>query len=148
MKIILTQSVDGFGNPGDVVEVKDGFGRNFLIPRGFAVAWTKGCEKQVTQIKRAQKSKEIRGVDHAKEVKASLEGLNVVVKANAGENGKLFGSITANDIAVAVKQAGGPSVDKRAISFKGHIKNVGSHKVVIRLHPAVEASFAINVVAG
>lgn len=148
MKVILTQSVDGVGAPGDVVEVKDGFGRNFLIPRGHAVAWTKGGEKQATQIKRAEKSREIRGLDHAKEVKASLEGLNVVVKAHAGDNGKLFGSITTNDIAVAVKQAGGPTVDKRTITLKSHIKTVGSHKVGIRLHPAVEASFSINVVAG
>lgn len=148
MKIILTQSVDGVGAPGDVVDVKDGFGRNFLIPRGFAVAWTKGGEKQVTQIKRAEKSREIRGVEHAKEVKNALEGLNVVVKAHAGDNGKLFGSVTTGDIAVAVKQSGGPSLDKRAISIKTQIKTVGSHKVAIRLHPAVEATFAVNVVAG
>ena len=148
MKIILTQSVDGVGKPGDVVEVKDGYGRNFLIPRGFAVAWTKGGEKQVTQIKRAEKAREIRGVEHAKEVKTALEGLTVVVKAHAGDNGKLFGSVTPADIAVAVKQAGGPSLDKRAISINSHIKNVGNHKVVVRLHPAVEAAFAVNVVAG
>ncbi len=148
MKLILTQAVEGLGVPGDIVEVKAGYGRNFLQPRGLAVAWTAGGEKQATQIRRAQKSREIRGIDHAKEVKAALEAATVVLKSHAGDNGKLFGSITTNDIAVAVKQAGGPTVDKRAITLKSHIKTVGSHKVGIRLHPAVEASFSINVVAG
>ena len=142
MKIILTQSVDGVGKPGDVVEVKDGYGRNFLIPRGFAVAWTKGGEKQVTQIKRAEKAREIRGVEHAGSDQRPPP------QRRACDNGKLCGSVTPADIAVAVKQAGGPSLDKRAISINSHIKNVGNHKVVVRLHPAVEAAFAVNVVAG
>lgn len=147
MKLILTQSVDGLGTPGDVVEVKDGFGRNFLVPRGFAVAWTKGGERQATQIKRAEKAREIRGTEHAKEVKAQLEGLNVVIKTNAGENGRLFGSITAADVVLAVRQAGGPALDKRAVNIAKHIKNTGKHKVGVRLHPAVEASFNVDVVA-
>ncbi len=148
MKLILTQAVDGLGVPGDVVEVKDGYGRNFLQPRGLAVAWTTGGEKQATQIRRAQKSREIRGIEHAKEVKAALEAANVVLKSHAGDNGKLFGSVTANDVVLAVKAAGGPALDKRAITLPGHIKMVGKHKVGVRLHPAVEASFAIEVVAG
>ena len=147
MKVILTQSVDGLGTPGDIVEVKPGYGRNYLIPRGVAVAWTAGGEKQATSIKRAQKAREIRGLDHAKEVKAALEALSVVLKAKAGENGKLFGSVTTADVVVAVKQAGGPALDKRAVSLPGHIKAVGKHKVGIRLHPSVEASFNIEVVS-
>lgn len=147
MKLILTQSVDGLGTPGDVVEVKDGFGRNYLVPRGYAVAWTKGGERQATQIKRAEKAREIRGTEHAKEVKAQLEGLSVVIKTNAGENGRLFGSITAADVVLAVRQAGGPALDKRAVTIAKHIKNIGKHKVGVRLHPAVEASFNIEVAA-
>ena len=147
MKVILTQSVDGLGTPGDIVEVKPGYGRNFLIPSGVAVAWTTGGEKQATSIKRAQKAREIRGLDHAKEVKASLEALPVVLKVKAGENGKLFGSVTTSDVVVAVKQAGGPALDKRAVNLPGHIKNVGKHKVGVRLHPSVEATFNLEVVS-
>jgi large subunit ribosomal protein L9 len=147
MKLILTSSVDGLGTPGDIVEVKDGFGRNFLVPRGFAVSWTKGGERQATQIKRAEKAREIRGTEHAKEVKGQLEGLKVVIKTNAGDNGRLFGSITAADVVLAVRQAGGPALDKRAVTIASHIKSVGSHKVGVRLHPSVEASFSVEVVA-
>ncbi len=147
MKVILTQVVNGLGNPGDVVTVKDGYGRNYLLPRGIAVAWTQGGEKQSTQIKRAQKAREIRDVEHAKEVKAQLENLSVVLNVRAGEQGRLFGSVTAADIVLAVKQAGGPSLDKRAVSTQTHIKNVGKFKVVVRLHPAVEAGFTIEIVA-
>lgn len=83
MKIILTQEVSGLGAPGDIVEVKDGFGRNYLLPQGFAIAWTKGAEKQVTVIKRARGAREIRDLDHANEVKAQLEGLKVNMKVRA-----------------------------------------------------------------
>jgi large subunit ribosomal protein L9 len=147
MKLILTQAVEGLGVPGDVVEVKDGYGRNFLQPRGLAVAWTKGGEKQVTQIRRAEKAREVRDLDHAKEIKAQLESVAVVLKTKAGDNGKLFGSVTTSDVVVAVKQAGGPALDKRAVTIASHIKNTGKHKVSVRLHPAVEASFSLEVVA-
>ena len=148
MKLILTQAVDGLGTAGDVVEVKDGYGRNFLQPRGLAVAWTKGGEKQVTQIKRAQKAKEIRGLDHAKEVKAALEATDVKLVARAGDSSKLFGSITAADVAVAVRNAGGPALDKRALNITKPIKAVGKHKVQIKLHDSVTASIVVDVVAG
>ena len=148
MKLILTQAVDGLGQPGDVVEVKDGYGRNFLQPRGLAVAWTKGGEKQVTQIKRAQKAKAIRGLDHAKEIKAALEATSVQLVAHAGSTGKLFGSITAADVAVAVRNAGGPALDKRALTIAKPIKAVGKHKVQVKLHDSVTANVVVSVVAG
>ena len=148
MKLILTQAVDGLGTAGDVVEVKDGYGRNFLQPRGLAVAWTKGGEKQVTQIKRAQKAKEIRGLDHAKEVKAALEATDVKLVARAGDSGKLFGSVTAADVAVAVRAAGGPALDKRNLNIAKPIKAVGKHKVQVKLHDSVTASIVVDVVAG
>ncbi len=148
MKLILTQPVDGLGQPGDVVEVKDGYGRNFLQPRGFAVAWTKGGEKQVTQIKRAQKAKAVRDTDHAKEIKAALEAAPVKLVAHAGDSGKLFGSITAADVAVAVRNAGGPALDKRALIIAKPIKAVGEHKVQVKLHDAVTANITVAVVAG
>ena len=91
MKLILTQEVTGLGAPGDVVEVKDGYGRNFLVPRGLALRWTRGGEKQIVQIKRARSAREIRDLDHANDVKAQLGGIKVVLRTNAGDAGRLFG---------------------------------------------------------
>ncbi|MFG1867936.1 50S ribosomal protein L9 [Micromonospora arborensis] len=148
MKIILTQEVSGLGAPGDVVEVKDGYGRNYLLPQGFAIAWTKGAEKQVTVIKRARGAREIRDLDHANEVKAQLEGLKVNLKVRAGDGGRLFGSVTPTEIVDAVKAASGPVLDRRRLEVPGHIKSTGTYPVKIKLHPEVTASFNLNVVQG
>jgi large subunit ribosomal protein L9 len=147
MKIILTHEVSGLGAPGDIVEVKDGFGRNYLLPQGFAMAWTKGAEKQVTSIKRARAAREIRDLGHANEVKGQLEGLKVTLSARAGQGGRLFGSVTATEVADAVKAAGGPVLDKRKIELPAHIKSVGGYQVQIKLHADVVAKFNLNVVA-
>jgi len=147
MKIILTQEVSGLGTPGDIVEVKDGFGRNYLLPQGFAIAWNKGAEKQVAGIKRARQAREIRDLGHAKEVKAQLESLNVKLGARAGEGGRLFGSVTPVEIVAAVKAAGGPALDRRRVELNGHIKALGPHQVQVKLHPEVTVKFAVNVVA-
>ncbi|WP_410810640.1 50S ribosomal protein L9 [Micromonospora sp. 067-2] len=148
MKIILTQEVSGLGAPGDIVEVKDGYGRNYLLPQGFAIAWTKGAEKQVTVIKRARSAREIRDLGHANEVKGQLEGLKVSLKARAGDGGRLFGSVTSAEIVDAVKASGGPVLDRRRLEVPGHIKSTGSYPVKIKLHPEVTASFNLNVVQG
>ncbi|MEV4202653.1 50S ribosomal protein L9 [Micromonospora globbae] len=147
MKIILTQEVSGLGAPGDIVEVKDGYGRNYLLPQGFAIAWTKGAEKQVSLIKRARAAREIRDLGHANEVKDQLEGLKVSLKARAGDGGRLFGSVTPAEIVDAVRAAGGPSLDRRRLELPGHIKSTGAYPVRIKLHPEVTASFNLNVVA-
>ncbi|MGI8416821.1 MAG: 50S ribosomal protein L9, partial [Nakamurella sp.] len=107
MKLILTTDVENLGAPGDIVDVKDGYGRNFLLPHGKAVVATKGQEKQVQTIKRAQHAREIRGTDHAAEIKQALEKLAVTISARTADSKKLFGSITNADIADAVKAAGG-----------------------------------------
>ena len=146
MKLILTQEVAGLGDAGDIVEVKDGYGRNYLLPRGLAIGWTRGGEKQVTQIKRARKSLEIRNLDHAKEVKAEIEALTVNVPAKAGDSGKLFGSVTNTDVMNAIKAAGGPLVEKRNVQISAPIKKTGSHTVAIDLHPDVVARVTIEVV--
>ena len=148
MKIILTQEVSGLGAPGDIVEVKNGYGRNYLLPQGFAIAWTKGAEKQVTVIKRARSAREIRDLDHANEVKAQLEGLKVNLKVRAGDGGRLFGSVTPAEIVDAVKAASGPVLDRRRQEVPGHIKSTGTYPVKIKLHPEVTASFNLNVVQG
>jgi large subunit ribosomal protein L9 len=147
MKLILTREVAGLGLAGDIVEVADGYGRNFLIPRGSAIAWSKGAERQISQIRRARDSREIRDRGHAQEIKSQLESLSVTLGARAGSGGKLFGSITAGDIASAVKQAGGPLLDRKRIQLPGHIKTTGSHNVTVDLHPDVVATVPVQVTA-
>jgi large subunit ribosomal protein L9 len=147
MKLILTREVAGLGLAGDIVEVADGYGRNFLVPRGAAITWTKGAEKQITQIKRARDAREIRDLGHAREIKAELEKLTVTLGARAGDGGRLFGSITAADIAAAVKDAGGPLLDRKRIQLPGHIKSTGAHTVTVDLHPDVVASIPVTVTA-
>jgi large subunit ribosomal protein L9 len=148
MKLILTQEVTGLGAPGDVVEVKDGYGRNYLEPRGLGVLWTKGGEKQVTQIKRARGAREIRDLDHANEVKAQLESMTVTLTTRAGDTGRLFGSVTVADVADAVRSSGGPDLDKRKIEIGNPIKTVGAHQVTVRLHPEAVAVVDLSVVGG
>ncbi len=147
MKLILTAPVEHVGVAGDVVEVKDGYGRNYLVPRGFAIAWTRGAEKQIEGIKRARDAREIRGADHAKEVREQLEALEVTLPARAGENGKLFGGVTASDVVAAIRAANGPAIDKRSVSIEKPIRTVGSHTVGIKLHDAVTAHIKVNVAA-
>jgi large subunit ribosomal protein L9 len=149
MKIILTADVSGLGGPGDVVEVKDGYGRNFLLPRALAIPASRGAEKQVATIRRAQETRRIRDLDHANEVKAAIRGLGSIrLKAKAAANsGKLFGSVTQSDVVAAVKAAGGPVLDKRAVELPGHIKVVGKHPVNVRLHPEVIVTFDVDVTA-
>lgn len=146
MKVILTQEVSKLGTPGDVVDVKPGYGRNYLLPEGFAIAWTKGAEKQIAVIKRARSAREIRDLGHATEVKAQLEGLQITLKARAGDGGRLFGSITPTEVAAAVKSAGGPEIDRRRLELPGHIKSTGTYRVQLKLHPEVTANFDVNVV--
>ena len=147
MKLILTAAVDKLGLAGDVVEVKDGYGRNYLVPRGLAIAWTRGAEKQIEGIKRARDAREIRGVDHAQQVRSQLEGLTVELGVRAGNSGRLFGAVTPADVAGAIKKAGGPAVDKRAVQIAKPIKDVGTHTVGVKLHDAVTAHVPVSVVA-
>lgn len=146
MKLILTHEVNGLGSPGDVVEVKDGYGRNYLLPRGFAIRWTRGGQKQIDLIQRARRSRDIRTLDEAQQVAGQVNALTVRLKQRAGEGGRLFGSVTPADIAEAVKATGGPELDKRRIEIKNPIKSVGNHKVQVRLHPEVSATIKLDVI--
>ena len=149
MKLILTADVPNLGAPGDIVEVKDGYGRNYLLPRKLAIVATRGAEKQVAAITRARKSREIRDLGHAKEVAGELGNLKVTIKAKAaGDTGRLFGSVTSADVVEAVRAAGGPPLDRRAVEVSGQIKSVGKHPVTVRLHPEVTTELEIAVVAG
>jgi large subunit ribosomal protein L9 len=146
VKLILTQEVTGLGGPGDIVEVKDGYGRNYLVPRGLAISWTRGGEKQVAQIRRGREVREVRDRGQAQELAAQLSALRVTLPARAGQGGRLFGSVTAADVVAAVKTAGGPALDRRRVELPAaHIKTVGSHTVSVRLHPEVVATVAVEV---
>ena len=147
MKVILTQEVSKLGSPGDIVDVKPGFGRNYLLPQGFAIAWTRGAEKQVAVIKRARSAREIRDLGTANEVKEQIEGLRVTLRARAGDGGRLFGSVTPADVADAVKSAGGPEIDRRRLELPGHIKSTGTYHVQLKLHPEVSVQFDVTVLA-
>jgi large subunit ribosomal protein L9 len=146
MKLILTQEVTGLGSAGDVVEVKDGYGRNFLIPRGFGLRWTRGGEKTIDSIKKARDARAVRDADHAAQVKATLEGTTYSVKVRAGEGGRLFGAVTTAEIAHAITEGGG-EVDKRTIVVGNPIKSLGAHTVTVRVHEDVEATVNLNVVS-
>ena len=172
MKVILTTDVPNLGGPGDMVEVKDGYGRNYLVPRGMAIAATRGAEKQVASIRRAQETRQIRDLGHAREVAASLTGLGTVVlmakagqkkgaqkkgaqqagaqqadaqQAGAQSGGKLFGSVTPADVAAAVRSAGGPVLDKRTVDIDAPIKSTGTYDVTVRLHPEVSVTVPVEV---
>ena len=150
MKLILTSDVDHLGTVGDTVEVKDGYGRNFLLPRGLATAASRGAQKQADEIRRARDSKAVRDLEHATELKAAVEALGVIpmpVKA-AADTGKLFGSVTAGDIVAAIKKAGGPNLDRRIVRLpKAHIKAVGPHRVSVHLHQGMDLEVTVDVVA-
>ena len=146
MKIILTHEVSGLGTAGDVVDVKDGYARNYLFPRKLATGWTAGGQKQVDSITKARAARAIKTLDDAKAVKGRLEGLTVTVAAKASPTGRLFGAVTGTELAAAVKAAGGPELDKRKIEVPGHIKSTGTYQALVRLHPEVQAKLAFEVV--
>ena len=147
MILILTQQVTGLGEPGDVVEVKDGYGRNYLVPRGLAMLWTKGGESQVAALRRGREVHDIRSLSEARELAGQLAALQVTLASRAGSGGRLFGSVTTADVVEAVSAAGGPKLDKRRLELpSAHIKTVGTHPVSVRLHPEVTASVTVEVV--
>jgi large subunit ribosomal protein L9 len=147
MKLILTQDVSGLGAPGDVVEVAPGYGRNYLVPQGMAIMATRGAEKQIATIRRAREVREVRDLGQANEIKAQLSGLKVRLPARSGDGGRLFGSVTSTDVVEAVNKAGGPKLDRRLITLAAPIKALGNHTVKVKVHPEVEATLTLEVVA-
>lgn len=149
MKLILTADVENLGVAGDIVEVRGGYGRNYLLPRGLAIVATRAAQEQVEEIKRAQEARAVRDVSHAHELRVALDGLEgVTVKVRTADSGKLFGSVTTSDIVEAVREAGGPIVDKRSIDLpKTLIKKTGNYQVQVNLHPEVKAKINFSVVS-
>jgi large subunit ribosomal protein L9 len=146
-KLILTSEVSGLGSAGDVVDVKNGYARNYLIPQGFAVAWSRGGEKQVEQLKAARAARELATLEDAQALKAKLEETPVKLTVKAGREGRLFGSVKTDDIAEAVSAAGIGSLDKRTIELSAPIKAVGRHEASVRLREDVVAAITLDVVA-
>lgn len=146
-KLILTSEVSGLGSAGDVVDVKNGYARNYLIPQGFAVAWTRGGEKQVEQIKSARTARELATLEEAQSLKARLEEAPIKLVAKAGREGRLFGSVTTADVVTAAQQAGFGELDKRTIELSAPIKAVGQHEATVRLRAEVLAAITLQVVA-
>lgn len=147
MKLILTREVAGLGHAGDVVNVKDGYARNFLLPRGSAILWSQGGEKQIDGIRRARQAREIRDKDHANEIKATLESATIEIKAKVGDTGRLFGSVTDKDLALAIKSASGVDIDRHKIKLIKPIKNLGKHSAKVSLITGVAANITVNVIS-
>jgi large subunit ribosomal protein L9 len=146
-KLILTNEVAGLGSAGDVVELKNGYARNFLIPQGFATAWTRGGEKQVASIQAARQARAIHDRDDAVALKDALEGSKVRLAVKAGATGRLFGSVKTEHVADAVAAAGLGSIDKRKVHITSPIKSTGDHEATVRLHDDVTAVITLQVVA-
>jgi large subunit ribosomal protein L9 len=146
-KLILTHEVSGLGSAGDVVEVKNGYARNYLIPQGFAIAWSRGGEKQVEQIRSARAAREHATIEDAQDLKLKLEATKVRLSVKAGAEGRLFGSVKTEAVADAVKAAGLGELDKRKIHITSPIKSVGEHEATVRLRDDITAVITLQVVA-
>lgn len=146
-KVILTNEVSGLGSAGDVVEVKDGYARNYLLPRGFAVLWTKGGEKQVAQIKAAREARALATIEEAQTLKARLQENPIKLTVKAGVGGRLFGAVKAADVAAAVAAAGLGEIDKRKVAFFAPIRAVGNYEATVKLHSDLVATLKLQVVA-
>ena len=148
MKVILTHEVTGLGTAGDIVDVKPGYARNFLFRRGLAEQWTKGAQKQVEALAAGRAARAGKSLEEATSIKGNLEANSVTVSAHAGESGRLFGAVTSREVAEAVKANGGPEIDRRTIEIPTPIKAVGPAEALVRLHPEVQATVKLDVVAG
>jgi large subunit ribosomal protein L9 len=146
-KVILTNEVSGLGSAGDVIDVKNGYARNYLIPQGYAVAWTRGGEKQVAQIRAARTARELATLEEAQALKAKLEETKVKLTVKVGRDGRLFGSVKTADIASAVAAAGLGDIDKRKVEIVTPIKYTGDHEATVRLRDDIVATVTVQVVA-
>jgi large subunit ribosomal protein L9 len=146
-KLILTHEVSGLGSAGDVVDVKNGYARNYLIPQGFAVAWSKGGQKQVEAIQAGRAARELATIEEAQDLKMKLENAVVTLTVKAGKDGRLFGSVRPGDVADAVSAQGIGALDKRKVEVPATIKTVGDHEATVRLREDIIASISLKVVA-
>jgi large subunit ribosomal protein L9 len=145
MKVILQHPVEKLGVPGDVVDVADGYARNYLMPRGLAVRATKGGVRHVDSLKRAHGVRVDRAKAEAQSLAAQLTASSIVVSAHAGEEGRLFGSVTANDVAEAIRRQTGVAIDRHDVHLEEPIRSVGSHEVRVHLFAEVDPVLTVQV---
>lgn len=145
-KVILTNEVSGLGSAGDVVEVKNGYARNYLLPQGYAVSWSRGGEAQVDQIRAARAARALASLEDAQALKAKLEAGKIRIEAKAGVGGRLFGSIKPAAVATAVSAAGLGEIDKRKVELPA-IKSTGDYEATVRLHDELSAVITLQVVS-
>ena len=148
MKVILSQEVRGVGAPGDILDVADGYGRNYLLPRNLARLATPGAIRQAEGIRARRAAREIADLEEARTIAGHLESVRVVLRAKAGPEGRLFGSITPVQVADAIGRAAGTTIDRRRIHLDSPIRHTGTHRLTIRLHPEVEATVNLEVMPG
>jgi large subunit ribosomal protein L9 len=146
MKVILTKSVEDLGDKGDVVEVADGYARNYLVPKKFAVKASDGALKQAESMRVARIEAERKSLEEAQALGEALAGVRVVVAARAGDAGNLFGSIGASDVAEAIVKFTGVEIDKRIIQIEEPIKEIGLHEIALKPHSEVEVSVTLDVI--
>ncbi|GAA1998022.1 50S ribosomal protein L9 [Brevibacterium samyangense] len=146
-KIILNQEVDGLGAAGDVVEVKAGYARNLLLPRGWASAWTPGAEKQIDALRKARRSRQIADRDEALALKAKLESATARIDMKAGKNGRLFGAVTPALVAEALASVAGTEFDRRQVALGSHVKTAGAYTATVRVHDEITANAKFEVIA-
>jgi large subunit ribosomal protein L9 len=146
MRVILQKPVDNLGAPGDVVDVADGYARNFLIPRGMAMTASKGAVRHASRLKQAHDKRVQQGVTEARATGEQLEKEPLRIPSRAGEDGRLFGSITVADVAEAIERSTGVTIDRKRIHLPDPIRSVGTHDVTVHLHPEVNASVSVEVI--
>jgi large subunit ribosomal protein L9 len=147
MKLLMRTDVDGVGKKGDVVDVSDGYARNFLVPKGLAVKATKGVESQAKAMRRSRDVKDAADRGAAEEIAKRLVPAVITISAKAGAEGRLFGSVSAADIVEAVREQTGVELDRKALTLDEHIKDVGTHTVPVRLHAEVQFPITVEVAA-
>ena len=147
MKIVLREDVETLGRKGDLLDVADGYARNYLVPRGLAIVATKGVVQQSTAMRRNRQIRDLRDKESAQELATRLTASPIEVKARAGEGGKLFGSVTTTDIVAAVKDRSGIELDRRKVTLAEPLKALGPAEVPVQLHSEVTATLVVEVVA-
>jgi len=147
VKVVLREDVESLGRKGDLLDVADGYARNYLVPRGLALRATKGVVAQSEAMRRNREAREVRDRESAQELAGRLSAAPLQVKARAGEGGKLFGSVTSADIAAAVEAATGVELDRRRITLAEPIRELGDTEVPVKLHTDVEVVLAVSVIA-
>lgn len=147
MKIILSDDVSNVGRKGDVVRVADGYARNYLVPKGLAIVATKGTLRQADQMRRAREETEKKVRAEAEGAVERLQANAVYISARAGEEGRLFGSVTKADVARAVKEQLGEDIDRHIIRLDDPIRHLGTHKIQVHLHQDVNAEVTVEVIA-